>query len=36
MNALLIQTHGALLRDDLAWNEYFLWDSDDLMGGYLL
>ena len=25
------QTHGALLRDDLAWNEYFLWDSDDLM-----
>ncbi len=26
-----IQTHGALLRDDLAWNEYLLWDSDDLM-----
>ena len=25
------QTHGALLRDDLAWNEYLLWDSDDLM-----
>ena len=25
------QTHGALLRDDLAWNEYWLWDSDDLM-----
>ncbi|PHV69273.1 GNAT family N-acetyltransferase [Sporanaerobium hydrogeniformans] len=26
-----LQTHGALLRDELAWNEYFLWDSDDLM-----
>lgn len=26
-----LQTHGALLRDDLAWNEYLLWDSDDLM-----
>ena len=26
------QTHGALIRDDLAWNEYWLWDSDDLMG----
>lgn len=26
------QTHGALVRDDLAWNEYWLWDSDDLMG----
>lgn len=26
-----LQTHGALLRDDLAWNEYWLWDSDDLM-----
>lgn len=25
------QTHGALIRDELAWNEYFLWDSDDLM-----
>lgn len=25
------QTHGALIRDDLAWNEYWLWDSDDLM-----
>lgn len=25
------QTHGALLRDDLAWNEYLLWDTDDLM-----
>lgn len=26
-----IKTHGALLRDELAWNEYLLWDSDDLM-----
>lgn len=26
-----MKTHGALIRDDLAWNEYFLWDSDDLM-----
>ncbi len=25
-----MQTHGALLRDELAWNEYFLWDTDDL------
>lgn len=25
------QTHGALLRDELAWNEYWLWDSDDIM-----
>ena len=25
------RTHGALLRDVLAWNEYWLWDSDDLM-----
>ncbi len=25
------QTHGAMLRSDLAWNEYWLWDLDDLM-----
>ena len=25
------QTHGAVLRDELAWNEYWLWDSDDIM-----
>lgn len=25
------QTHGALLRDELAWREYFLWDTDDLL-----
>jgi predicted acetyltransferase len=25
-----LKTHGALLRDDLAWNEYWLWDTDDL------
>ena len=30
-NRYAYQTHGALLRDELAWNEYFLWDSDDLM-----
>ncbi len=24
-------THGAILRDDLAWNEYWLWDPDDIM-----
>ena len=23
-------THGAVLRDDLAWNEYWLWDKDDI------
>lgn len=26
-----LQTHGAVLRDELAWNEYFLWDPDDIM-----
>lgn len=26
-----MQTHGAMLRNELAWNEYWLWDSDDLM-----
>ncbi|WP_054260786.1 enhanced intracellular survival protein Eis [Propionispora sp. 2/2-37] len=25
------QTHGAMLRCDLAWNEYWRWDLDDLM-----
>lgn len=25
------QTHGALIRDELAWREYFLWDRDDLI-----
>lgn len=24
-------THGAVLRDELAWSEYWLWDSDDIM-----
>lgn len=24
-------THGAILRDELAWNEYWLWDSDDVI-----
>lgn len=23
-------THGALIRDSLAWNEYSLWDNDDM------
>ena len=26
-----LHTHGAILRDELAWNEYWLWDSDDIM-----
>ncbi len=30
-NRFAHRTHGALIRDDLAWNEYFLWDSDDIM-----
>lgn len=25
-----LQTHGAMLRNDLAWNEYWRWDLDDL------
>ena len=24
-------THGALVRDELAWSEYFRWDTDDVM-----
>ena len=24
-------THGAVIRDELAWNEYWLWDKDDIM-----
>lgn len=24
-------THGAVIRDELAWNEYWLWDKDDVM-----
>lgn len=23
--------HGAVLRDELAWNEYWLWDNDDII-----
>lgn len=26
-----LHTHGAVLRDELAWNEYWLWDNDDIM-----
>lgn len=25
------QTHGVVIRDELAWNEYWLWDRDDIM-----
>ena len=31
-----LKTHGALLRDDLAWSEYWLWDTDDVMAGIYL
>lgn len=24
-------THGAIIRDALAWNEYWFWDSEDIM-----
>ncbi|MEG2484925.1 MAG: GNAT family N-acetyltransferase [Clostridia bacterium] len=24
--------HGALIRDNLAWEEYFRWDTDDIIG----
>ena len=30
-NRFAAVTHGALIRDSLAWNEYCLWDSDDVM-----
>lgn len=30
-NKFAMRTHGALLRDELAWNEYWLWDTDDVM-----
>ncbi|CCV64254.1 GCN5-related N-acetyltransferase [Alteracholeplasma palmae J233] len=26
-----MQTHGALLRDDIAWSEYYRWDRPDIM-----
>lgn len=26
-----LQAHGAMLRNELAWREYWLWDSDDMM-----
>lgn len=28
-NAFAAQTHGCLLRNDLAWGEYWRWDADD-------
>ena len=30
-NRYSAHTHGAVIRDDLAWNEYWLWDPDDMM-----
>lgn len=24
-------THGALVRDDISWNEYWLWENEDIM-----
>lgn len=30
-NKFAMHTHGAILRDELAWNEYWLWDTDDIM-----
>lgn len=30
-NRYSAHTHGAVIRDDLAWNEYWLWDQDDIM-----
>lgn len=29
--AYAAHTHGAIVRDELAWNEYWLWDKDDIM-----
>ncbi|WP_034572184.1 GNAT family N-acetyltransferase [Helicobacter saguini] len=28
-NEFALQTHGCLVRDDLAWNEYWRWDVED-------
>lgn len=28
-NRFAHKTHGALIRDDISWNEYWLWESDD-------
>jgi len=25
-----MQTHGAMLRNELAWNEYWMWESEDM------
>lgn len=30
-NHYAAHTHGAIIRDELAWNEYSLWDRDDTM-----
>lgn len=29
-NLYAMKTHGAIIRDELAWNEYWLWDPDDM------
>lgn len=26
-----LQTHGAMIRDELAWEEYWRWDNDDMV-----
>lgn len=31
-----MHTNGAILRDDLAWNEYWLWDPDDMMQQFII
>ena len=31
MIALQNMLTGAVVRDELAWNEYWLWDPDDMM-----
>lgn len=30
-NTFAHQTHGALIRDELAWSEYWRWDVEDIM-----
>ncbi len=30
-NRYTLQRHGMLLRDDLAWEEYWRWDTDDIV-----
>nr|WP_215905343.1 hypothetical protein [Treponema phagedenis] len=30
-NRFCLKRHGMLLRDELAWEEYWRWDSDDVI-----